>query len=623
MCGIAGYKGIGDQKLLELFSKDLKHRGPDGAGFFSKDDVGLLNRRLAIIDRKGGDQPIFNEDKTIAVVYNGEIYNYRELRKDLEQKGHTFKTQSDTEIIVHLYEEKGEKCFEDFNGMFAAALYDQRKEKLVIARDQFGIKPLYFAFTGGNTQNSSFETQRTSVKPSLIFASEIKPLLHSKLIKTKPNEKILYRYLKYRIHDDLRETFFENVYRLLPGEVMTVDKRQITISRYTPYNWAISNSLKTNDYQKEFNDKLYEAIKLRLISEVPVGTSFSGGLDSSTVVAVVDKLLKDHVDESKSVGKIQKTFSAVFPGSTNDEEKYVDSVAEKINKTTLQVFKVKPNSDEFLTDILDFVKTQEEPTISTGPYAQYQVMRKAHKEVTVLLDGQGSDEMMAGYIPYYFVYFKQLLKEHKYHIVLTEVINSWDILLPLIKRKINSIIGKDKSIDPDTLMKSSFVTANKEQSFNIISANLKKRLYDDVFKNSLQSLLRYEDKNTMRFSIEGRVPFLDTNLIKFIFALPENFIIRNGWNKYILRNAVRDILPGLIVDRRNKIGFTTPEYQWFLEKADYIKSIFESKSFGCRSYFNQEEVLKKWNEFVNKKNTDTLLFWRLLNVELWLREFFD
>jgi asparagine synthase (glutamine-hydrolysing) len=196
-------------------------------------------------------------------------------------------------------------------------------------------------------------------------------------------------------------------------------------------------------------------------------------------------------------------------------------------------------------------------------------------------------------------------------------------LIPFFKRKFYSVIGTDKSINPDSLLNDTFATTNTMQKFPVVSNNLKKRLYEDVFKNSLQSLLRYEDKNTMRFSIEGRVPFLDTNLIKYIFSLPDNLIIRNGWNKYILREAVRDILPKMIVDRRNKIGFTTPEYQWFLDKADYITRIFESESFAKRPYFNHKEVLLQWKNFIDKKNTDTLLFWRLLNVELWLREFFD
>jgi asparagine synthase (glutamine-hydrolysing) len=295
MCGIAGYKGIGNQKLLDQFSEDLKHRGPDGAGFFVKDNVGILSRRLAIIDRKGGDQPIYNEDKSIVVVYNGELYNYREIRESLEKKGHVFKTKSDTEIIVHLYEEKGEKCFADFNGMFAIALYDIKKKKLLLARDQFGIKPLYFSFP--NVTNSvipSFSQSSdapvgspsegmppVTLKPnSIIFASEIKPLLHSKLIKTSPNKKILYRYLRYRIHDDLRETFFENIYHLMPGEVMTIDEKETTIARYAPADWAFNEKNADDDYEKGFKDRLYEAIKLRLISEVPVGTSFSGGLDS-------------------------------------------------------------------------------------------------------------------------------------------------------------------------------------------------------------------------------------------------------------------------------------------------------------------------------------------------------
>ncbi|HLL60934.1 MAG TPA: asparagine synthase (glutamine-hydrolyzing), partial [Candidatus Nitrosocosmicus sp.] len=541
MCGIAGFYGFKNEQLIKKFSKEIEHRGPDGEGFYLDEDVSLLNRRLAIIDVKGGDQPIYNEDKSIVVVYNGEIYNYQELRDQLEKKGHLFKTRSDTEIIVHLYEEKGDNCFKEFNGMFAIALYDIKKKKLILARDQFGIKPLYYSILP-KTSNSTSQ---------IVFASEIKPILYSGLITAKPNDKTLYRYLRYRIHDDLKESFFEDIYRLLPGEVMTVEKDNISIKKYFDPSDIRQRSFDTAQDDKaiiqQFKEKLIDAVRLRLISEVPVGTSFSGGLDSSSVVAIVNKLLLDHVKETESVGKKQKTFSAVFPGSTNDEEQYVDAVIKKINKdsgsiVTLEIYKVKPSVDEFFKDLKDFVKTQEEPTISTGPYAQYCVMKEARKHITVLLDGQGADEMMAGYLPYYYVYLKDLWSNKQIKDLVLEVITGRDIFWKFVKQKINIKLGKDSIIHPHTFLNKEFIMKNKS-AFVTNGTNLKARLMEDVFKNSLQSLLRYEDKNTMRFSIEGRVPFLDINLLQFIFSLPNKFIIRNGWNKYILREAVRDLLP--------------------------------------------------------------------------------
>jgi len=609
MCGIAGIVGIKNDELLRTFSKEMEHRGPDGDGYFFGEKVSLINRRLAIIDRKGGDQPIYNEDKSIVVVYNGEMYNYRELRKELEECGHVFSTQSDTEVIVHGYEQWGDTCFDRFNGMFGIALYDIKKDRLLLARDHFGIKPLYF-------------TDVESGKP-FAFASEIKPLLASHFVETTPNDRIIYRYLRFRIHDDGRETFFAGINRLLPGEMMILENRKREIKSYTTLQAdLLSHANKKNDADlsekniNEFKELLTDSISRRLISEVPVGTCLSGGLDSSTVVAVVNKLLQEKVSNSESVGGIQKTFSAVFPGSTNDEESYIEALLKTSKE--IQDFKIHPNSKEFLADLQVFVKTQEEPTISTGPYAQYKVMEKVHKEVTVVLDGQGSDEMMAGYLPYYFVYLKQLLKEKDYAGAVREVWNGKDIFMKFILQKLST----KKIVDTKKLLNAEFADKHKKEKFTVEGKNLKKRLIEDIFKNSLQSLLRYEDKNAMKFSVEGRVPFLDFRLLRYIFSLSDKAIIWNGWNKYILRKATEDILPEVINKRRNKIGFTTPEHEWFLKEYKSIRNYFTSESFISKSYINQAELVIAFDGYVRGETDDSMVFWRALNLELWLKEFF-
>ncbi|MBI4008748.1 asparagine synthetase B, partial [Candidatus Roizmanbacteria bacterium] len=349
-----------------------------------------------------------------------------------------------------------------------------------------------------------------------------------------------------------------------------------------------------------------------------VGTCLSGGLDSSTIVSVVNKLLQDNVMEAKSVGSIQKTFSAVFPGGANDEEKYIDEVTKNL-KLKIKNFKTYPKPEEFFKDIEEFIRVQEEPTISTGPYAQFKVMQLAHKKVTVLLDGQGADEMMAGYDPYLFVYLRQLWKEKKYVIFLKELFSSMDIIGKYV---IRNLTGANSNVSIHW-MKESFLKKFKNEEFSNVKDNLKKRLIEDIFGNSLQALLRYEDRNSMSFSIEGRVPFLDSNLLRYLFSLPDEAIVKNGWNKFILRQTMKDLLPELIVKRRNKIGFTTPEYEWFLRMKNKIYSIFLSESFAKRKYFNQQEVLKAFQLFIEGKTDDTMLFWRFLNTELWLRIFFD
>ncbi|MDO8609598.1 MAG: asparagine synthase-related protein [bacterium] len=647
MCGIAGFYGFRDDKLIKKFSKELAHRGPDGEGFFIDEKVTLLNRRLAIIDLKTGDQPIFNEDKSMVVVYNGEIYNYQELRSELEKKGHKFKTQADTEVIVHGYEEWGEDCFDRFNGMFGIALYDIKKKKLILVRDHFGIKPLYYTFlpfeslkklsrvnssdimSESDRNSRNFLSSSSTKVHAIMFSSEIKPLIYSGLIEKKPNEKVLYRYLRYRIHDDSKETFFENIFKLMPGEMLVMQNSKFEIKKYSNIKQELiekslqdnKNELTDDHSTRLFRKELIQAITYRLIADVPVGTCLSGGLDSSTVVAIVNKLLQDHVKESKSLGKKQNTFSAVFPGLNNDEEKYVDELIKE--KTKIDCHKVYPKSEEFLKDLHDFVKTMEEPIISTGPYAQYKVMEKAHEYVKVLLDGQGSDEMMAGYDPYFFVYLKELWITKKHVLFFKEIFSSWDILSKHIKNKIKQTAGFKKIVSTQLMLRKDFNDKYFNESYIITTNNLKKRLVEDIFYNSLPSLLRYEDKNTMRFSIEGRVPFLDFNLIRYIFSLPSDQIIRNGWNKFIMRQSTKDILPEMINQRRNKIGFTTPEFQWFMNLKSSIYSIFLSESFANRKYFNQHEVLKAFREFYEGKNDDTMLFWRIINVEYWLREFID
>ncbi|MBI4004537.1 asparagine synthase (glutamine-hydrolyzing) [Candidatus Roizmanbacteria bacterium] len=632
MCGIAGFYGFRNDNLIKKISKELQHRGPDGEGYAIDDTVTLLNRRLAIIDRKGGDQPIYNEEKTDVIDYNGEIYNYRELRAALEKAGHQFTTHSDTEVIVHGYEEWGEASFDRYNGMFALALYDKKKEKLILARDHFGIKPLYYSFTKTHViASNAKQSQQEIADNTIIFSSEIKPIIQSGLILKEPNDRIIYRYLMYRVHDDQEETFFKGVYKLMPGQMMILDKKGFEKKYFSDFREELlrltseveERSGKTSEVNagKEFKDKLIEAIKLRLISEVPVGTCLSGGLDSSTVASIVNKLLKEKVAEASSVGKHQNTFSAVFPQSSNDEERYVDTLLKQLKN--VRSHKVYPKPEEFFQELEDFIRTQEEPTISTGPYAQYKVMQEAHKYVTVLLDGQGADEMMAGYLPYYFVYLNQIKKRGKYFLLLKEIVGAKDVLLKYAFRRLLTDLGIRKDVPARQLLQDEFVKQYANENFTITNDNLKQRLIEDIFHNSLPSLLRYEDKNSMRFSIEGRVPFLDFNLLHFLFQLPDEAIIKDGWNKAILRQSTTDLIPELIRRRRNKIGFTTPEYEWFLRMKNRIYSLFLTESFTNRKYFKQSEVLKAFEEFIKGKNDDTMMFWRMLNLEFWFQIFFD
>lgn len=617
MCGIAGYFGLPeDKQLLKAMNVAQAHRGPDGDGVFTHGRVGLAHLRLAFIDRAHGEQPIYADNDNLVLIYNGEVYNFVELRAELEAAGRTFKTHSDSEVVLQAYAEWGTDAFDRFNGMFALAIYDKKKEQLVLARDHFGIKPLYFTNIG------------SAHKPQILFASEIKTLLATKKVEAKPNDKQIYRYLRFRIHEDSHETFFAGIEKLLPGEMMIIHTGGLHQSHFTNLAEELATAARVNrPYNeaeaKKYRAKVEESVRMRLISEVPVGTCLSGGLDSSTIALVVNKLIKEKAAHSESVGQQQNTFSAVFPGSINDEEKYIDAVLDKA-EGHIASHKVYPTADTFKEDLQDFIRTQEEPTISTGPYAQYKVMQEAQSHVRALLDGQGADEMMAGYYPYYFVYLRQLKREGKYAKLLAEMVRSSDVLLRFLRFRIYDKLSFRRKVTVGELLKPSFTQEFVGEKFVIIQDDLKKRFIEDLFKNSIPSLLRYEDKNTMRFSLEGRVPFLDKEVVKYLFSLSNEAIIRGSWNKRILRDATKGLLPELVRTRRNKVGFTTPEAEWFKRLKTRFYGIFLSESFAERPYFNQQEVLHAFEGHIKGRNTtDTMVFWRMLNVELWLREFID
>ncbi|MEE2569251.1 asparagine synthase (glutamine-hydrolyzing) [Pseudarthrobacter sp. J64] len=619
MCGIAGYHGFGeDEVLLKAMNACIEHRGPDGEGYFTEGNTGLAHRRLSIIDVAHGQEPMISADGDTVLVYNGEVYNYLDLRAELEALGRTFRTQSDTEVVLQSYEEWGTEAFDRFNGMFGFAILDKKRDVLVLARDHFGIKPLYWANAG------------TADAPKIMFASEIRPLLESGKIDRKPNERILYRYLQYRIHDDSAETFFDGVSKLLPGEMMEINNAtgQFTISAFTRLREELTelssvNRPYTPEVIEEYRQRFTEAVRLRLKSEVPVGSALSGGLDSSAVVVTINKLMQENAAATESLGAKQNTFSAVFPNSINDEEHYADAAIAKC-KGNIEAHKILPTPEGFAEDLEDFVRTMEEPIISSGPYAQYCVMKEASKHVTVLLDGQGADEMMAGYIPYYFAYLRQLKAKGDYKTLVREAGQSLDIFYRLGRFRLRSKLTAKKTVTMASLLKKDFAGKHRGEKFSNIPDNMKLRLIDDLFHKSLPSLLRYEDKNTMRFSLEGRVPFLDKEVVKFLFSLSDEAIIKGGWNKRILRDATRGLLPEKISNRRNKIGFTTPEAEWFALMKERIYQVFMSNSFAERPYWNREAVLTAFEEYLNGKNdADTMVFWRLLNVELWFREFID
>lgn len=396
MCGINGFTWK-DADLIEKMNLVLQHRGPDDQSTYIDDKVSLGHCRLAIIDLSpAGRQPKCNEDASIWIVFNGEIYNFQEIRSLLEMAGHRISSNSDTEVIIHAYEEWGTDCVERFNGMWAFAIYDKKKGTIFLSRDRFGVKPLYFC----------------QDEKGLIFSSEIKGILQHSISRI-PNDKVVYDFLILGFVDHSPDTFFQDINRLMPGESMIYDLSRGVTNKFRWYDLANrlldAGKITEEVAAKRIRDLFEDSVRYRLISDVPVGSCLSGGIDSSAIVHAMRNLKDD--------GEI-KTFSMVFPGKKQDESTFIDEV---VAATKVEAHKVSPSTEDLLGDLYDLIRTQEEPFGSLSIYGQYKVMHLANRSgMKVLLDGQGSDEIFAGY----FIYYKYYLFESLLHLRIGEAIET-------------------------------------------------------------------------------------------------------------------------------------------------------------------------------------------------------
>lgn len=585
----------------------IKHRGPDDEATLETNSFSLGMRRLAIIDLSKNIYPVSDADDRVKVVFNGEIYNYKQLRNQLKQMGYTFKTESDSEVIVYGYLAWGEDFVSHLRGMFAIALWDKEKDQLIIARDRLGIKPLYY----------------TEFEGRLIFASEIKALFAAWKVDRSADDTSVVKFLLTRVHDDTKRTFFNNVKRLMPGHYMLVDKEgNFRTQRYwfPDANTQFKSTKADSYYADLLQEKLIETMKLHLITDVPLGVNLSGGLDSSGVVCLANKLLHEGTD-LHTKNKLL-TFSAIHPGETIDESEYIDEV---IKFTGAESIRVTPSLDKFWKGIKNWVYYQEEPTISTAPYAYNVVMEEAAKHVTVLLSGQGGDELFAGYIPYFMSYVNTAQDAYAVWEILRESVQGFDLYSGFIKQKLQDILKKDNRLNIRSLLNEGTVQSldKSEWSFQH-RRNLNSRLFEDLTATTVPSLLRYEDKNSMSHSLESRVPFLDHELVELAMQLPADQKIKHGWNRYVYRNAMKGLMPEKIRTRRSKIGFVNSEWEWLQARADYIREIFSSDSFRSRKYWDSGKVLSEFNQWVGgNKFGDGLMFWRILSVELWMRTYVD
>jgi asparagine synthase (glutamine-hydrolysing) len=599
MCGITGFRGAPSDELLGRLARTLEHRGPDDEGAVTDAWASIAARRLSILDLDHGHQPMSTAGGRLHIAYNGEVYNYRELRDELRSRGATFETDADTEVVLKAYELDGAASFARFNGMFAFALLDLRGQRpeLVLVRDQFGIKPLYHA----------------SVGDRLVFSSEIKSFFVLPGFAPAPNDQRLYEYLRWGLHDHDQATFFSGVAALPPAHYLVVRDGGSSLHRY----WEPRLSENGDPDPKRFHALLRRAVERRLVADVPVGSCLSGGLDSSSIVCTIAELLREHAPDAAAVGDRQQTFSAVFPGDPIDERPWIDAV---LKMSGAQPHFTEPTSAQLMTEIGDMVWTLDEPVVSSGPYAQWAVMRLAQGKVKVLLDGQGGDELLGGYTPYRFVYLRQLLRERRFGRLLRESLTLRE--LRTFTRRFLRPWGQAPML-PMRYLRSSWAAERSPADDRRVRDNLKRRLLQDFTTYSLPSLLRYEDRISMARSIEGRTPFLDLELVEHVLSLPTDALMHRRWSRAIVREAMRGHLPEVVRLRQKKIGFTTPEMRWLRRERAAVTGVLRSPSFLARPYWDGAAIADAFEAACEGRMEESLFVWRVLNVELWLRVYFD
>ena len=602
MCGIVGFAGS-DRDQLERMLRSIVHRGPDGQGIDVGRHFSIGMRRLAIIDVATGDQPLYSDDGNLALVFNGEIYNHAELRRELEQRGRRFVTDhSDSEVILRGFEEWGRNVVDHLTGMFAFAISDHERAELFLARDRLGIKPLYYV-DGPN---------------GFAFASELKALFQDARVPRRPDVEALQRFLLFRLHDDGEQTFFDDVHRLLPAHTMLVRPGGIVkIERYwnPPVNPEFASTRPDDDYAQDFAARFDEVVKRHLISDVPVGVPLSGGLDSSGVVTTMAHLMSNGTDLHTS-GLF--TFSALYPGETIDESEFIGEIERAVGSTPHYAY---PTLDDFWNEIDEWIWYQEEPTIASAPYAYYSVYRLASKHVKVMVSGNGGDELLAGYIPYFRTYLQSAVAQHQYLAAAREVVKGRDLYKKYAGEMVRSRLPSRATnpVNARELLRAGSAAGAHFESHK----NLNERLASDVLRYSTPDLLRYEDKNSMAFSIEARVPFLDHELVEFIFSLPIDQKIKGGWNRAVYRNAMKGRMPDKNRLRRSKVGFTNPDITWMKAKAPEIRSIFSSPELASRDLYDPAQLVTAWDEYLAGRPGDGLIFWRVLVSELWMRRYMD
>ncbi len=630
MCGIAGLisknKSVSVNETVFAMSQAIKHRGPDGEGFaffsasantpaFSNEtpqvniesnqfkfnpsvalndintdyNIALAHRRLSIIDlSESGHQPMCDTSGEYWITFNGEVYNYIELREELKSKGHHFVTQTDTEVVIAAYKEWGANCLARFNGMFAFAIFDKKNSTVFCARDRVGVKPFYFVNT-----NDMFA-----------FASEYKAFIKSDIIKFEINEQQQFDYLVNANLETDAQSLFKHIEELKPSHYLVyhLNEHQYTIKPYYTISSIVNNTLTDSELVAKIEEKVVNAIKLRLRSDVEVGSCLSGGLDSSIIAGVIH-----HLQPQSNL----KLFTAVFPNEKFDESHYAQVVSKSINANWQTV---SPTADDFFKDIETLNYYQDLPVWSTSTYSQHRVMKlAADSGIKVVLDGQGADELFGGYAHHYYSYWKQNLGIHTFSQIKESEATIYKPFQLFFKQQLKSIFNL--SANYSDYFSNSKKQFGKSTHFPF-SNNLNEELKKD-YNGKLKSFLKCEDRCSMAFGIESRVPFADdVELVDFLFSIDGNKKIKNGISKYLLREATKAYIPKKIYERRDKVGFETPLKQWFIEYQEQVIDTIEAQLDFVNNSF-----LK--NNYKSILETKAPFILRLYSLAVWKKVYMD
>jgi len=627
MCGILGAfqvgEGTGLVRRFDAGIRSLKHRGPDArcveayevAGGF----VRLGHTRLSIIDlTDGGLQPMHGSEGRYVIVFNGEIYNYKELRQELQVLGHQFTSESDTEVLLAALTVWGQACLPRLVGMFAFAVLDRQKATLTCVRDAFGIKPFFYTQEG----------------TKFSFASELPALVALNSTKPQPNWQRAYDYLVHGEYDSGPDTFFEGIKQLMPGHLLTVDLERGRVA--DPERWWTASIVERTDLSfgnavDLVRTKFLQNIRLHLRSDVPLGAALSGGIDSSAVVCAmryIEPKLPIH------------TFSFIASGSDVNEEHWVDRVNDHIGAIA---HKVHVTADELAADLDDMITSQGEPFGSTSIYAQYRVFKLAREQgITVTLDGQGADELLAGYNGYPGQRLRSLIETgHIYEAC--KFLNQWaqwpgrsrvhglkalvgqltEGSLYAVLRKLNGDQHRPAWLNEQVLREGGVFLSypNKAPEVTLRGRRVVAELAASLTQRGLSALLRHGDRNSMRFSVESRVPFLTTDLADLLLSMPEDYLIApNGETKRVFRAAMRGIVPDDVLARKDKIGFATPEKDWLMSMAPTIRK-WLSVPIDL-PFINQSALLREFDQVVNGARPFNWQVWRWISFTRWYQKNF-